>query len=84
MVCLEMFYFGNGFIPKSWLHNAVVQVDDLIATGGTMGAGLKLMEKVQATVVECASVIELPDLKGRDKLGNTPLYVLVEKEGEWE
>jgi adenine phosphoribosyltransferase len=38
-------------------------------------------DKVKATVVECACVIELPDLKGRDKLGKNDLFVLIEKEG---
>ena len=47
-----------------------------------MAAGLKLMKRVEATVLECAAVIELPDLKGREKLGGTPLYFLVEKEGD--
>ena len=115
----------------------VLLVDDLIATGGTMGAGIKLMgarkqiasachmphvlyqglrvpfqqvcaaclamfsmcvcgevkkqfstshtgfcvDKVKAEVVECACVIELPDLKGRDKLQDKKLFVLIEKEG---
>ncbi|XP_040939439.1 adenine phosphoribosyltransferase 3 isoform X2 [Gossypium hirsutum] len=40
-------------------------VDDLIATGGTLCAAMKLLERVGAEVVECACVIELPDLKGR-------------------
>ncbi len=38
-------------------------------------------EKVGGEVVETACVIELPELKGRDKLGNVPLFVLVEEEG---
>ncbi|KAK9808954.1 hypothetical protein WJX72_006959 [[Myrmecia] bisecta] len=59
----------------------VVLVDDLIATGGTMGAGIKLMNKVGANVLEAACVMELPDLKGRGKLGDLPLFVLIEKEG---
>jgi adenine/guanine phosphoribosyltransferase-like PRPP-binding protein len=124
----------------------VLLIDDLIATGGTMGAGIRLIrarpdwwlrlvawlcsalarqalrgtwptslcacvllqarmwwhlggwgaedihvacsqlrvclaDKVKAEVVECACVIELPDLKGRDKLEGHPLYVLIEKEG---
>jgi Phosphoribosyl transferase domain len=124
----------------------VLLIDDLIATGGTMGAGIKLIrarpcwgllsaawlrnararqaqrgtwpaslcacallqarmcwhlgrwaaedvrlacsqlrtcpaDKVKAEIVECACVIELPDLKGRDKLEGQPLYVLIEKEG---
>ncbi|XP_062203652.1 adenine phosphoribosyltransferase 1 isoform X1 [Phragmites australis] len=52
-------------------------VDDLIATGGTLLAAVKLLERVGATVVECACVIELPELKGRDKLGDRPVFVLV-------
>jgi len=59
----------------------VLLVDDLIATGGTMAAGVRLIERVGATVHECACVIELPELKGRDKLRGKPLYVLIEKEG---
>ncbi|MBA0806101.1 hypothetical protein Gohar_005572, partial [Gossypium harknessii] len=37
-------------------------VDDLIATGGTLCAAMKLLERAGAEVVECACVIELPDL----------------------
>uniref|UniRef100_A0A0C9S9Z7 adenine phosphoribosyltransferase n=1 Tax=Wollemia nobilis TaxID=56998 RepID=A0A0C9S9Z7_9CONI len=53
-------------------------VDDLIATGGTLCAAMRLLERVGAEVVECACVIELPELKGRDRLGGKPLYILVE------
>lgn len=53
-------------------------VDDLIATGGTLCAAMKLLERVGAEVVECACVIELPDLKGRERLNGKPLYVLLE------
>lgn len=60
----------------------VVLVDDLIATGGTLKAGINLMKKVGAEVVEAACVIELPALKGREKLEGLPLFVLIEKEGE--
>ncbi|RHN70364.1 putative adenine phosphoribosyltransferase [Medicago truncatula] len=56
-------------------------IDDLIATGGTLCAAIKLLERVGVTVVECACVIELPELKGRAKLGGKPLFVLVEGEG---
>jgi hypothetical protein len=38
-------------------------------------------EKVGAEIVECACIIELPELKGREKLGEHKLFVLVEKEG---
>lgn len=46
-------------------------------------AGLRvegLWEQVGGVIVECAAIIELPDLKGRAKLGDTPLYVQVQKE----
>ncbi|KAM0906326.1 hypothetical protein ACQ4PT_016833 [Festuca glaucescens] len=61
-------------------NDRVVIVDDLIATGGTLCAAAKLIERVGAEVVECACVIELPELKGRDKLGNRPVFVLVQAE----
>ncbi|KOM44789.1 hypothetical protein LR48_Vigan06g009500 [Vigna angularis] len=41
-------------------------VDDLIATGGTLCAAMDLLERVGAEVVECACVIELPEMKERD------------------
>ncbi|XP_019152985.1 PREDICTED: adenine phosphoribosyltransferase 1-like [Ipomoea nil] len=55
----------------------VLIIDDLIATGGTLGAAIRLIERVGGTVVECACVIELPELKGRARLGDKPLFVLV-------
>lgn len=52
-------------------------IDDLIATGGTLSAALKLLERVGVQVVECACLIELPELKGRERLGDNPLFVLI-------
>ncbi|KAK8642676.1 hypothetical protein V6N13_012013 [Hibiscus sabdariffa] len=52
-------------------------IDDLIATGGTLCAAIRLLERVGVHVVECACVIELPELKGRERLGDKPLFVLV-------
>ncbi|KAA8528465.1 hypothetical protein F0562_035820 [Nyssa sinensis] len=52
-------------------------IDDLIATGGTLCAAIRLLERVGVNVVECACVIELPELKGRERLGDKPLFVLV-------
>ena len=49
-------------------HARVVIADDLIATGGTAAATAELVSKLGATVVECAFVIELSFLKGREKL----------------
>jgi len=43
-------------------------VDDLIATGGTAFAAIKLLERAGAMVVGCAFVIDLPELGGADKI----------------
>ncbi len=50
----------------------VVIMDDLLATGGTMGAAIRLVESQGATVVEASFIIELGFLNGRDKFGTTP------------
>ncbi|GGA08089.1 adenine phosphoribosyltransferase [Neptunicoccus cionae] len=42
----------------------VLLIDDLIATGGTAAAGIKLVERLGATVVHAAFIIDLPDLGG--------------------
>lgn len=70
--CLEM-HVGA---VKTGEHALVV--DDLVATGGTLCAAMNLLERAGAEVVECACVIELPDLKGRERLKGKPLYILVE------
>jgi len=46
----------------------VVILDDLLATGGTMRASADLIRKVGGDVVGSATILELTDLKGRDKL----------------
>jgi adenine phosphoribosyltransferase len=46
----------------------VVIVDDLLATGGTASAAIALVERLGGQVVECAFIIELSLLKGRDRL----------------
>jgi adenine phosphoribosyltransferase len=46
----------------------VLLIDDLIATGGTMMAGMKLLEKLGAQVIEGAAIVDLPELGGSDKL----------------
>ncbi|RDC73455.1 adenine phosphoribosyltransferase [Rhodovulum sp. 12E13] len=46
----------------------VLLVDDLLATGGTAEAGIRLIERLGGTVVGCAFVIDLPDLGGRARL----------------
>ena len=46
----------------------VLLVDDLLATGGTAEAGIRLIERLGADVVGCAFVVDLPDLGGRRRL----------------
>lgn len=46
----------------------VLIVDDLLATGGTAEAGVRLMQRLGATILGCAFIVELPDLGGRVKL----------------
>ena len=53
-----------------------LMVDDLLATGGTMGAALNLVRRVGADPVACAFVIELGFLPGRAKLGDVPAFAL--------
>ena len=61
----------------------VLLIDDLIATGGTMMAGKRLLEKLGATVVEGAAIVDLPELGGSERLraSGLPLYTLVDFEG---
>ncbi|KAK4728541.1 hypothetical protein R3W88_021529 [Solanum pinnatisectum] len=70
--CLEM------HIEAVEAGERALVVDDLIATGGTVSAAMNLLERAGAEVVECACVIEIPELKGKEKLNGKPLYVLVE------
>jgi adenine phosphoribosyltransferase len=56
----------------------VVIIDDLLATGGTVAAVARLMEKLGAETIEAAFVVELPPLKGREKLAPLPVHTLVE------
>src|SRR5262245_48171539 len=55
----------------------VLMVDDLLATGGTMSAAVKLVRKVGGNPVAAAFVIELAFLNGRKRLGNLPAHALV-------
>jgi len=60
----------------------VVIVDDLIATGGTVSATVELVRKLGANIIECAFLIELPDLKGRDKIADCEVFAIMEFEGD--
>ncbi len=62
----------------------VLLVDDLIATAGTLTAAINLIKKLGGEIVECAVIIELPDLHGREKIEKNgyKLFSLVKFEGE--
>ena len=61
----------------------VLLIDDLIATGGTMMAGKKLLERLGAHVMEGAAIVDLPELGGSEKLRATgmPLFTLLDFSG---
>ena len=48
----------------------VLLVDDLLATGGTAEAGVKLIEKLGGNIISCNFIVNLPDLGGSEKLAN--------------
>jgi len=60
----------------------VIIMDDLIATGGTVNAAINLVEKLGGEVVECAFVVELPDLKGKELINPHHIFSLIKFEGE--
>ena len=62
----------------------VLLVDDLLATGGTAEAGIKLVERMGASVIASAFIINLPDLGGRKKLEKMGMdvHVLCDFDGE--
>ncbi len=56
----------------------VLLVDDLLATGGTVAAVARLAQRLGAEVVEAVFLVELPPLKGRERLGEIPVHCEVE------
>jgi adenine phosphoribosyltransferase len=60
----------------------VVLVDDLIATGGTIEAAAKLVEQLGGEVVKMIFLIELTDLKGRERLDKYDVASIITYEGE--
>jgi adenine phosphoribosyltransferase len=58
----------------------IVLVDDLIATGGTMMAGMRLLQRLGAVVIEGAAIVDLPELHGSQRLreAGLPLFTLVD------
>lgn len=80
--CIEESYlleYGSATVE---LHVDAVQpgqrvllVDDLMASGGTMGAGAHLLQRLGAELLECAVVIDLPALRGSQRLREAGLPV---------
>ena len=49
-------------------NNNVVLIDDVLATGGTISASLKMLEKFKVNIIECQFLIEIKALKGHEKI----------------
>lgn len=60
----------------------VVIIDDLIATGGTIEAAVKLVKKLGGDILECGFIVELPELKGREKIKDQKIFTICAFEGE--
>ena len=62
----------------------VLIIDDLIATGGTVEAAVKLVQKMKGEVLECCFIIDLPDIGGSRKLESMGqnVFSLCEFEGD--
>ncbi len=56
----------------------VILIDDLLATGGTMGAVVKLVEHFKAEIIEVSFVVELATLGGRAALGSHSVFSLIQ------
>jgi len=56
----------------------VVVADDLLATGGTAKAVIDLVNQMGGTIVECSFIVELEELKGREKLTPCPVFSLIQ------
>ncbi len=71
----------HGAIERS---ERILIVDDLLATGGTAQAAATLVQKMGGEVVECAFLVDLPDIGGRKRLerAGLPVFALCEFEGD--
>lgn len=56
----------------------ILIIDDLLATGGTVEATIRLVEKLGGNVVGCAFLIELTHLKGREKITDYDIFTLLD------
>lgn len=60
----------------------ILIIDDLLATGGTVKAAIELVEKLKGKIIGIGFIIELVDLKGREKIAGYPVCSLVKFHGE--
>ncbi|MDO4695081.1 MAG: phosphoribosyltransferase family protein, partial [Eikenella sp.] len=67
-------------------NDRVLLVDDLVATGGTMLAGVNLIRKLGGQVVEAAAILEFTDLPGGGNIraADVPLFTLYQNSGSVE
>lgn len=65
-------------------NDRVLLIDDLIATGGTAEATIRLIRQAKANVIESCFIVDLPDLKGSQRINNLgcPCYSLCQFDGE--
>ena len=56
----------------------ILIIDDVIATGGTIAAVAELVKEMKGNIVGAAFLIELADLKGREKIQDIPIFTLIE------
>lgn len=57
----------------------IMMVDDVLATGGTMGACIRLLESLGGNVIGAAFLLEISALKGREQLSNIPVLSLIKQ-----
>ena len=60
----------------------ILMMDDLLATGGTMAAGCRLVEKAGGIIAGIGFFIELDFLHGRDKIQSYPVHSLIHYDSE--
>lgn len=63
-------------------NDRVLLIDDILATGGTATAAASMIEELGGEIIECAFVIELPELKGREKLRDYSVFSILQFDGE--
>lgn len=69
----ELHVHADAIAPRA----RILLVDDVLATGGTMAAGCKLIEQAGGTVVGCAFLLELAFLNGRSLLAGRDIFSLL-------